>query len=80
MSLARFLQGTAFGPDEIAVLVAAYDAAFRELDLISPTDARAETLAKAIVTFAKQGERDPVRLRKRAIAAMSGPPPDAASA
>ncbi|MEA2959784.1 MAG: hypothetical protein QOJ58_5798, partial [Alphaproteobacteria bacterium] len=29
MALARFLQGAAFGPDEIAILVAAYDAAFR---------------------------------------------------
>jgi hypothetical protein len=80
MALARFLQGAAFGPDEIAILVAAYDAAFHELDLISPTDARAETLAKTIVMLAKQGERDPVRLRKRAIAAMSGLPPDAATA
>jgi hypothetical protein len=48
--------------------------------LIGHTGPGAETLAKTIIMFAKQGERDPVRLRERAIETLSGLPPNAASA
>ncbi len=65
MPLTPFLEGTAFGPDEIAVMVGAYEAASREMDLTGHTAPGAVTLAKTIVTLAKQGERDPVRLRER---------------
>lgn len=71
---------TSFGPDEIAVLVSAYEAAMRELDLPGPTAPGVETLAMTIIRFAKQGERDPVRLRERAIDALSRLPPEAADA
>jgi hypothetical protein len=57
MPLTRFLQDTSFGPDEIALMVAAYEAALRELDLIGQADPRAMTLAKTIVAIAKQGAR-----------------------
>ena len=80
MPLTPFLQNTAFGPDEIAVMVAAYQAALRKLDLQGHTDPVAVTLAKTIVALAKQGERDPVRLRERAIEVVSGLRPDVASA
>jgi hypothetical protein len=79
MPLNRFLQDTAFGPDEIAVMVAAYEAVLHELDLTGHRPGT-ETIAKTIVMLSKQGERDPGRLRERAIAALSGLPPDAASA
>jgi len=52
----------------------------RELDLPGPTAPGAETLAMTIIRFAKQGERDPVRLRERAIDALSRLPPEAADA
>jgi hypothetical protein len=61
MPLTPFLEGAVFGPDEIAVMVGAYQAALREMDLA--TSPGAVTLAKTIVMLAKQGERDPVRLR-----------------
>jgi hypothetical protein len=76
----RFLGDTSFGPDEIVVLVSAYESAMRELDLPGPTAPGAETLAMTIIRFAKQGERDPVRLRERAIDALSRLPPEAAGA
>ena len=38
MPLTRFLQDTSLGPEEIAVLVAVYEAALRELDLTGHTD------------------------------------------
>jgi hypothetical protein len=80
MPLSRLLQGnTSFGPEEIARMVAAYEAALLELDL-SRHNPGAETLAKTIITLAKQGERDPVLLGERAIEALSGLPPDAVSA
>jgi hypothetical protein len=61
-------------------MVAAYDGAMRELDFSGPEDPGAETLAKTIVALAKRGERNPIRLQQRAIEALSGTPPDAASA
>jgi hypothetical protein len=79
MPLSRFLGDTTFGPEEIAVLVAAYEAAMRELDLTGPTAPGAATLASAVFRVAKQGERDPRRLRERAFEALTGLPPDAAA-
>ena len=61
-------------------LVSAYEAAMRELNIPGPTASGAETLAMTIIRFAKQGERDPVRLRERAIDALSRLPPEAADA
>ena len=77
MPITRLLQDTAFGPDEIAVLVAAYQDALRALSLVNRTDLATEMVAKKIIELAKQGERDPVRLRERVIAAVSRPPPSA---
>jgi hypothetical protein len=77
MPLTPFLQGTHFGPDEIAVLVVAYEAARRELELTAHSPGAA-TVAKTIVMLATQGERDPVRLRERAIEIISGLPSDVA--
>jgi hypothetical protein len=77
MPLTRFLQDTSFGPEEIAVLVAVYEAALRELDLTGHADPGTETLAKAIIRYWRQGERDPQRLYERAIEPLSGLPPAA---
>jgi hypothetical protein len=79
MPLTPFLEGTVFGPDEITVMVGAYEAALREMDLTGHTASGAVTLAKTIVMLAKQGERDPVRLRERAIELCVALPPDAAA-
>ena len=80
MPITRLLQDTAFGPDEIAVLVAAYEDALRALSLVNRTDLATEMVAKKIIELAKQGERDPVRLRERVIEAVSRPPPSVAPA
>ena len=80
MPITRLLQGTAFGPDEIAVLVAAYEDALRALSLVNRTDPATEMVAKKIIELAKQGERDPVRLRERVIEAVSSRPPSVAPA
>jgi hypothetical protein len=80
MPITRLLQDTAFGPDEIAVLVAAYEDALRVLSLVNRTDPATEMVAKKIIELAKQGERDPVRLRERVIEAVSSRPPSVAPA
>ena len=76
--LSRFLEGAAFGPDEIAIMVAAYEVGLTQINASGHNDPAAETLAQTIVMLAKQGERDPVRLEQRAIEIMSGQPPDLA--
>ena len=73
--LTRFLEDAAFGPDEIAIMVAAYELGLTQINANDPT---AETLAQTIVMLAKQGERDPVRLEQRAIEIISTQPPDLA--
>ena len=69
--LTRFLEGAAFGPDDIAIMVVAYEVGLTQINASGPT---AETLAQTIVMLAKQGERDPVRLEQRAIEIMSQSP------
>ena len=73
--LTRFIEDTAFGPDEIAIMVAAYEVGLTEINSSGHNDPAAETLAQTIVMLAKQGERDPVRLEQRAVEIMSGQSP-----
>jgi hypothetical protein len=76
--LDRFFGGAAFGPDEIAIMVAAYDAGLQQISVRDQNYPSAETLAQTIVMLAKRGERDPNRLRERAMEIMSDQPPDVA--
>jgi hypothetical protein len=76
--LTRFLEDAAFGPDEIAIMVAAYEVGLTRIIASGHNDPAAETLAQTIVMLAKHGERDPVRLEQRALEIMSGQPPDLA--
>jgi hypothetical protein len=73
--LTRFLEGAAFGPDEIAIMVAAYEAGLTQINVSGHDDPAAQTLARHIVMLAKRGERDPIRLEQRAMEIMSGQPP-----
>ena len=59
MPLTPFRKGTHFGPDQIAVMVAAYEAAMRELDLTAHSPG-AVTVAKTIFFLVTHGERDPI--------------------
>jgi hypothetical protein len=79
MPLTRLLQDAAFGPDEIAVMVAAFEDALRDLKLANRADPAAEIVARKIIELAKQGERDPVRLRERVVQAQASEPPAAAN-
>jgi hypothetical protein len=60
-----------FGPDEITVLTTAFEDTLRALRLADRADPVTEIIAKKIIELAQQGERDPVRLRERAIQFLS---------
>jgi hypothetical protein len=68
VALYRLLQNSAFGPDEIESLTTAYADALRVLGLVDRTDAITEIVAKKVIEIAQTGERDPLRIRARAIA------------
>jgi hypothetical protein len=78
MPLTPFLKDTAFTPEEIALLVGAYNEALRMLRLTDRSDVATELVAKTVIGFAKQGELDQARLRDRTIEPLSGKSPNVA--
>jgi hypothetical protein len=60
-----------FGPEDIAYLVAAFEAALSKLKLAHRTDPVTLALAKLIIEAAKAGERDPERLCAFAVERFS---------
>jgi hypothetical protein len=70
MPIIRLLQNASFGPDEIRVLVRAFDDALGTLQ-VDRNSLVAEALAKKIIELAQQGERDPKRLRQHAVRSIS---------
>jgi hypothetical protein len=61
---------SAFEPDMIDAMEAALEAALRDLGVTDRADPLAETVAKKIIEFAQRGERDPERLRERAVGSI----------
>jgi hypothetical protein len=53
----------AFTPEDVKVLIEAFEGTLLALDLADREDQLTITVAKLIVQFAKEGERDPNRLR-----------------
>jgi hypothetical protein len=80
MSIVPFLRGNAFDPTAVAILGAAFDAAW---DIIHKSggplagEAQAaitrERLAKRIIEMAQKGERDRQRLVENALAHVTDP-------
>jgi hypothetical protein len=82
MSIGSFLENSAFDPDTIAILAAAFETAWDTVrksgSPLAADDQAASTrerLAKRIVAMAQQGERDRQRLVDDALAhvAAAGP-------
>jgi hypothetical protein len=70
MPITRLLQNASFGPDEIRVLVQAFDEALGTLG-VDRSNPVAEALAKKIIELAQQGQRDPILLRQHAVRSVS---------
>jgi hypothetical protein len=64
------LQGRAFGPEEIKVMAAAFQGTLNALGLMDRADPLNELVAKKIIEIAKTGERNPLRLRDRALQSL----------
>jgi hypothetical protein len=60
-----------FAPDDLASMSAAFEAGLSKLGVVDRTDPRATEVAKLIIEFAKQGERDPERLCTLALQQIS---------
>ena len=67
MAIYRLLQFSAFEPDQIACMRAAYEDALTALDLSDRQDPITELVAKRIIEAAQAGERDPDRLCEVAL-------------
>jgi hypothetical protein len=72
----RFFQDGAFDPDTTSTMGAAFERACKSLHDMGQPDIVKKIIAKRIVEIAKTGERDPVQLCERALAAMGLKPPD----
>jgi hypothetical protein len=53
----------AFTPEDVKVLIGAFEGTLRALNLVDREDRLTMTVAKLVIEFAKEGERDPNRLR-----------------
>jgi hypothetical protein len=62
---------TVFDPEVITVMTTAFEETLRTLGLVDHTGLATEIVAKKIIELAQQGERDPIRLRDRAVLSLS---------
>jgi hypothetical protein len=60
----------AFSPEDVKILVEALEDTLRALELIDREDQLTMTVAKLIIEFAKEGERDADRLRDQVLKAL----------
>jgi hypothetical protein len=74
MAIYRLLQHSAFTPEDIALIVNAYEDCLRILKLTNRSDPLTEIIAKAIFEVAQTGVRDPIQLRKLALEKIGTPP------
>jgi hypothetical protein len=76
MQIRSLMQPGAFGPEAIAAMSDALDAALKELQDIGRSDVQSdvvrETIAGRIIGAARLGERDPTRLRAAALCGVTG--------
>jgi hypothetical protein len=67
MAIYRIFRERAFEPEDVIIMSRAYESALVALQLTNRQDPLTEIVAKKIVEFAESGERDPDRLRNRAL-------------
>ena len=75
MSIRTYTQPGAFGPEAIAAMSQAFDAACKAVNHTGqPSEAVREVLAQRIIEAATAGERDADRLRAAALAGLTDDP------
>jgi hypothetical protein len=63
MPIRPLLQEGSFSPEDITLLVTAFEDALTALGLVNRNDPAALLVAKRIIQLAQQGERNPTRLQ-----------------
>ena len=59
--------GPVFGPEDVAALTAAFEAALSKLGLVDRRDPLTTAVAKLVIQLARDGERDPEKLCDTAL-------------
>jgi len=67
VAIYRLLQNSAFAPEDIGPLVAAYEDCLRILNVTDRTDPITELLVKKIIEIGQTGMRDPVQIGRLAL-------------
>jgi len=70
VAIHRLIGNGSFGPDEIEVMKAAYEAALADVGVTNPDDPITDLIAKAIVNVIASGERNPKQVMERALNAL----------
>jgi len=71
MAIYRLLRDAVFAPDAVSAMVTAFEVTLTDLGLTDRDDPITEFIAKLIIDCARDGERDPVKLRDCAIDGLS---------
>ncbi len=72
MAILRLLQNRTFNPEDVEVMVSAFEQALAILALKSRDDPATEQVAKKILKVAETGERDSARICSQAVAELVG--------
>jgi hypothetical protein len=67
MAIHRLLKDSQFGPDDIALMTVAFNAALKRMSVTDSMSPVAILIAKNIVDAAKRGDRDPARLYEKGL-------------
>ena len=70
----RSLLRDGFTPEDITVLVAAFEQSIQHLRLVDRNDPAVNFVAKRIIKLAQQGERDPILLRDAVLKSFKDDP------
>ena len=70
VAIYKLISNGSFGPDEIEVVKAAYEAAVVDVGVTDRDDPITELIAKSIVNVTASGERDPKQVMERALNAL----------
>ncbi len=70
MAICKLIANGSFGPDEIKVMKAAYEAALVDVGVTDRDEPITELIAKSIVNVTATGERDPKVVMERALNAL----------
>ena len=70
MAIYKLIANGSFGPDEIEVMKAAYEAALIDVGVTKPDEPITDLIAKSIVNVAATGERNPKEVMERALNAL----------